>query len=288
MKNLWIYGKNVLISGASSGIGYYVSKILVNRYGCHVYGLGRSEEKLIKAKESILTEQKELLKNAKYKHNGSFEYKVFDVCSLENWKSLKGYLDSQNFKVDILINNAGIMLPFSKFEKQSLEDVERVFKTNFFAYVYSYKIFVKDLKEVKGAIINISSSSALCPVVGAAVYSASKAAIKNFTEAIALEHKKELYISVICPGFTRTELFREGKELTGIIKSFSMKAEKMAKKIVKSIVRKRKRVVLGKDAHLMSGLYRVAPKSTTNMVSGVLKLSHNEMFDLVFENDRKK
>ena len=53
MKKPWIYGKNVVISGASGGIGFSVAKTLIEKYDCKVYGIARNEEKIKKAIESL-------------------------------------------------------------------------------------------------------------------------------------------------------------------------------------------------------------------------------------------
>lgn len=179
-------------------------------------------------------------------------------------------------------------MPFEKFETESIEDAKRVFETNFYSHVYSYKLFCEDLKKSKGALFAISSSSALCPIVGQAVYSASKAAIKNFTEAIKVEHKKDFFVGIIYPGYVRTDLFREQKEMSKLVLSFSMKADKMAKKIVRAVIHKKSRSVLGADAVLMKGLYKFFPRSTPKTISDVLEISKDKMFDKVYTNNPSK
>lgn len=284
VKKQWFYGKNVVLSGASSGIGLELAKLLVVKYGCTVVGLGRSDERLKKAQEEISKF------SSKYANSceGKFIAKTMDVARFEAWKELEIYLQKEDIKIDVLINNAGVILPFEKFENQSIDDAKNVFEINFFAHLYSYKTFVDELKNRRGSIINISSSSALCPVVGEAIYSASKAACRSFTEVISLEHKKEIYIASVCPGYTKTDLFRNEKEVSKLVNSVSMKASKMAKKIIRKIAKKRKRIVLGIDAHLMSGLYRIAPKATPATIASVLKTSKDKMFDGVFPENIKK
>ena len=261
-----------------------MAKIFAVKYKCNIVGLGRTESKLINAKKTI----DEIIEKQKDKFNlrGSFSYKVLDVCDENSWINLKQELDNENFGVDVLINNAGIFLTFDKFENQDIDVAKKVIETNFYSHLYSYKTFIAQLKSVKGAIINIASSSGICPVVGAAIYSASKGATKNFTESLIQEHKKELYISCVCPGYTLTDLFRNEKELGKLVKSFAISGEKMAKKIIKKIKRKKKRIVVGKDAHLMSGLYRFSPSLAMNSITGVLKLSNDKMFDKVFKTDK--
>lgn len=289
MGKKWIIGKNIVISGASGGIGFHIAKILATKYFCNIIGVGRTKEKLENAKNqidfSINETYEKRIKNVKRKEvkKGSFDYELFDVSSFENWQTFKSKLKERNFKIDILINNAGIMLPFDKFENQDLEAAKKVMETNFYSSLYSYKVLIDELKASKGSIINISSSAALCPVIGTAMYSASKAALKNFTEAIREEHKKELYVAYVCPGYTKTELFRNEKEISKLVDKFSSKADVAARKIVKRIVKKRKRIVLGVDAHLMSGFYRLCPKTAPSLVSWVLKTSKDKMFEKLFK-----
>lgn len=271
-KKPWFFGKNILISGASSGIGYNLSKLLATMGG-NVMGLARRVERLEQAKVEI----DEAISNSRSK-SGSFNYEVFDVTG--SWQDLKARLDQRGFKVEILVNNAGIILPFDKFENESLDDLKRVFDTNFFSQIQAYQTFKGDLKAAQGGLVNISSSSALCPVVGQAVYSASKVAVLSFTDSIRVEHKNDFYVAVVCPGYTRTELFRE-QHTSKLVNKISMPAEKMAKKIVRGIKKKKGRMVFGTDAHLMSGMYRMFPKSTPKLVYNVLKKSKDEMFNKI-------
>lgn len=292
IKNKWFYGKNIVLSGASSGIGFEMAKIFAVKYKCNIIGLGRTEEKLVKAKQDIdlLIESQletEKQKNKNYK-KGKFEYFILDVSNEEDWKNLKQELDLRSFKIDILINNAGVFLTFDRFENQTIEKAKKVIETNFYSNVYSYSVFVDDLKQNKGALINIASSAGICPVVGTAIYSASKGATKNFTEALIMEHKKEFFVSCVYPGYTLTELFRNEKDLGKLVKSFAISGEKMAKKIVKKLAKKKRRIVVGKDAHLMSGLYRFSPNLALSLVTGVLDISHDKLFNKVFKREDKE
>lgn len=282
----WLYNKNVIITGASSGIGFFLAKILALKFGCNIIGTGRSEQKLIKAKEQIdelLNDQKESRKHQK----GSYNYYPFDVSNFESWQKFKTNLEEKGFNVDVLINNAGVFLPFENFETQDLDKALKLVQINFYSHLYAYKTFGQTLKNKKGAFISIASSSALCPVVGASVYSASKAATKNFIESLRVEHRKDMFVSLVCPGFADTDLFRE-QELSRLVKSICMPAEKMAKKIVRKIARKRRRIVVGFDAHLMNGFYKIFPRSAGKTIATVLKLAHDPMFDNVFEGNDKK
>lgn len=289
----WLLGKNIIITGASSGIGFNIAKLLASKYFCRVIGTGRNVDKLEKAKNEIEKSIEEYLKKQNKKHKnefekGSFNFYAFDVSNEDAWKQFKQYLDVVGFTPDIVINNAGIFLEFERAETQDVEKMEKVFQTNFLSQVYCYKTFVSVLKENKGGLVNISSSAALCPVVGAAAYSASKAASKNFTQSIMQEHKKEFYIAGVYPGFTKTNLFHEHRQISKLVLKVCQPVEKVAKKIVKKIVKKKKRIVIGADAHLMSGFYRLCPNSAPSVIANILSLSHDQMFDKVFVGNDKK
>ena len=66
-KKLWFCGKNILLTGASSGIGFYLAKILTSKYSCSVIGIGRNVSKLEKAKEEIDKEIEFVSNNKKIK-----------------------------------------------------------------------------------------------------------------------------------------------------------------------------------------------------------------------------
>ena len=287
----WFYGKNIVITGTSSGIGFHLAKLFATKYACNVYGLGRNVLKLENGTK-IIDEQlqaslQKQTQNGKSKIKvGSYNFLTCDVSSFESFSNFKKSLDEKNFKVDIVINNAGVIFEFDRFENQDLEKVKKLFEINFYSHLYSYKLFSEDLKQTKGMLVNISSSSALCPIVGQAVYSASKGAIKNFTEAIRVENKKDFKVLLVCPGFVKTDLFREQKKMSKLVQSVSMNANKASKKIVRAIAWKKRRVVIGFDSFLMNSFYKFFPRSSVGAISGVLKASHDPTFEKVYSVEK--
>lgn len=289
----WILHKNIVITGTSSGIGFELAKLLASKYFCNVYGLGRNLEKLENSKKCIDDEiekqYRKLSSKKQQKHKiGSYQYFQTDVSNYEKFSEYKAKLENIGFKADIVICNAGIMPAFEKFETQSIETAQKVFQTNFFSLVYAYKLFCSDLKNCKGALYGISSSASLCPVVGEALYSASKGAVKNFLESISVEHKKDFFVGAIMPGYVKTELFREQENLSKLVQSISMAPTKMARKIVKVIQKRKRRAVIGFDAHLMNAMYKFFPSSSPRTIGSVLASVHDPMFDKVFDGNDKK
>ena len=281
----WLFNKKVLITGASSGIGKEITKILINKYNCHVLGVNRSEDKLIAFKQELADKQ------------DNFDYYPMDASKLENWQSLYQKLVDNNQTIDILINNAGMMHPFMRFDKIDFDQINKVIDINFYSAVYSTKIFMPMLlKSESGAIVNISSASALCNIPGVSIYSASKSALRAFSETISYEYRKQLYISTVMPGFAKTNLFYSkdnSKQIVAekddnLISKFCMPVEKMARKIVGKLKRKRRRVVVGLDAKFVNFMHKLMPQTTTKLVGGVFKATKLDTFQDIFEQKQPK
>ncbi len=264
-KNL--QNKTIVLTGASSGIGREMSKILVRDYGARVIGVGRNQAKL-----QALTD--ELGEN--------FSYKAFDVSVKENWLAFARELQEKGEGIDLLINNAGVFPTFAKLQDTPSDMVEKITRTNFFSCVYAAETMRTCLGE-RGGIVNICSSAALCSIVGTGAYSASKGALKGFTEALMLEEKGR-YVGLIFPGTTATELFRNDENTkNSALDWIAMKPQKMAKKILKKIAKKRKRAVLGWDAKLMNLTAKIAPVWGLKLICFVMKKSRSKVFDNVFK-----
>ncbi len=280
MKNKRLYGKTVIITGASGGIGFNVAKILIEQYDCKVLGIARNEEKLLSAKNSL---------NGK---SENFSYFPFDVTDRAKWAEFKEYLEKNGIFPDMLINNAGFMLPFAKFEKYSQEEIDDIIKTDFLSVVVATRTLLPLIKKSDTpAIINVSSAAGLCPVVGESLYCAVKYAVRGFTETLIQDYKKQIYVAGVYPGFIRTNILHRmsvvDKE-NKLIQKLMMPAEKAAKKIVKGIRKKKKRIVMGADGRSMSFFGRIMPSLTPSLVTAVLRKSKLELFGEVFNDTNSK
>lgn len=276
MRN-WIKDKYVVLTGASGGIGRELCKLLVSKYGANVIGVGRNEEKM----RSLQVELGE--------HAHRFTYKLFDVSVKENWQAFAKELQEKQLFPSLLINNAGAFPTFRKLKDTPSEVAEHIMQVNYFSAVYGVETILpllKGDKKDKPAVINVSSCAALCTVVGTGVYSASKAALKGYTEALQLEQKGKTYVGLICPGTTATDLF-SGDENTknSALDLVAMRADKMAKKIAKKILKKKKRAVLGWDAKCMTFAAKLMPVKGPALICGVMKASKSKVFKEVFTNE---
>lgn len=271
----WIQNKVVVISGASSGIGRGLAKYFIEKYNCRVIGIGRSDAKM----QSLIAELGERKDN--------FEYKLFDVGQNQNWINLASELDERNIVIDVLINNAGVLPPFDKFERQELSLLETTMQTNFYSYVYAYKALLHSIKKSSSpAIINICSSDALAPLIATAIYSSSKSAIKAFGECIKEEHRGEIFVSNIYPGYTKTDIFRlQNTKQSRLMNLVSMESDKMVRKIARGIVKNKGRMVIGFDAKFMNFMYKVFPRTSQKFFAKVFKTFKVPLFDNVFDKN---
>lgn len=277
MKN-WLKDEYVVLSGASGGIGRQLCKLLIESYGANVIGIGRNEQKMLSLKE-------ELGDNA-----NKFSFKLFDVSAESAWQDFKTHLQENQIYPILLVNNAGMFPTFAKASETPSQVAKRIMDVNYFSAIYAcnaLKSQLRGTKERTPAIVNVSSCAALCTVVGTGIYSASKAALKSYTEALMLEEKGKIHVGLICPGTTATELF-DGDENTknSALTYIAMKADKMAKKIAKKIIRRKKRAVLGIDAKLMSFCAKIMPVKGLFLVRGVMKTSKSKVFKNVFDYEK--
>jgi len=279
MSKCWLSGKTAIVTGASGGMGAGIAATLIKKHGCTVIGIARSEPKMIEFVEELGDEYKD-----------KFSYKLFDVSSRENWESFAAELRENGTKVDILINNAGILPKFKRFDRYSYEEIEQAMNINFYSALYSTKSLLPILLESDTpAIINIDSCAALMTLPGTSIYSASKSALKSFTEALRFEFKDKMYVSVVCPGFTKTNIFRnQGEQSTDrgqkAMDMISTDCDRMVRMIMRGIEFKYPMQIHGFDAHAMSCFNRVIPVYGAMLFGSVMKMANVEIFKEVFDD----
>ena len=179
----------VLITGASSGIGKDMARVLAKQ----------ADELVLVARDVTKLEEvkKELENDAK------IEIISKDLSIEENCKEIHNLVQN----VDILINNAGFG-DCGNFTKTSLEKNLSMIKTNIIAYHILTKLYLTDMKEKNsGKILNVASIAGFMPGPLMATYYATKNYVVRLSEAIREELKKEhskVQISILCPGPVET------------------------------------------------------------------------------------
>ncbi len=177
-----------LITGASSGIGREMAKIL-SRKGYDIIAVARREDKLLSLKEELLT---------------NTEIMCLDVTKREDLEKIAKKL----YEVDIFINNAGFGV-FGDFCSSDLEKELQMIETNVKAVHILTKMAAKAFKEKNsGYILNVASVAAFYPGPLFSAYYASKSYVFRLTEALYEELRREkskVKVSVLCPGPVKTE-----------------------------------------------------------------------------------
>jgi NAD(P)-dependent dehydrogenase (short-subunit alcohol dehydrogenase family) len=186
-------GKSAIITGASSGIGR-ATALLFACEGAKLVIADITENQLAQLRDEITAK------------GGSAVMRKTDVSSEDEVKTLISFALEVYGNIDILVNNAGISGTLDTLEDQNSEEWHRVFDINVMGPVYATKHVITHMKQRhKGSIINIASVAGVRSGAGGNAYSASKAALINFTQTSACEvGGSNVRINAICPGLIET------------------------------------------------------------------------------------
>jgi NAD(P)-dependent dehydrogenase (short-subunit alcohol dehydrogenase family) len=198
-----VQGKTAVITGGTGVLGSAMAYGLAEA-GANVVVLGRRKE----AGEQILNEIK--------KKGGKALFAQADVLNAEELRRAKQEIISAFGAIDILVNAAGgnlpgaVISPDKNFFDLQMPEFEKVVDLNLSGTVLPTQVLCDDMaKRKKGVIINIASMSSYRPITRVVGYSASKAAVMNFTEWLAVEMSKKfgegIRVNAIAPGFFLTE-----------------------------------------------------------------------------------
>ncbi|MBQ9065924.1 MAG: SDR family NAD(P)-dependent oxidoreductase [Clostridia bacterium] len=275
-KGAWLNNKTVVVTGASGGLGAGLAEKLIKEHNCYVIGIARSEAKMKKFVEKLGS------------YADHFEYRLFDVSQKENWKKFAAEMAAADKVPSVLINNAGILPKFKRTDRYSREEIDAAMNINFFSIVYATEEMLPLLlKQSDPAVINVASSASLMTLAGTSFYSASKAALRTYTEALRAEFRKKCYFSVVCPGFTATDIMRDqsgsGKTMN-LISKVSTSCDTMVNWIFKGIENRKPMQVHGFDAWAMDIANRLFPVQGSRLFSAVMRLAHVDIFEEVYKD----
>lgn len=194
---------NIVITGASKGIGYELTKLFAKNENNTVIGIARSKNLLKKLKDECDS----------FNSKNKFKPLVLDIEDHEKIKSnLKNETGRYVGSVDILINNAGFLVN-KPFAETQINDINKTININFISpsVIIQSLIPLLKLSNVKH-VVNISSmggyqGSAKFP--GLSFYSASKAALASLTECLAEEYKNDqISFNCLALGAVNTEMLK--------------------------------------------------------------------------------
>jgi NADP-dependent 3-hydroxy acid dehydrogenase YdfG len=188
-----VESKVVIITGASSGIGAATARLLAKNGASVVLGARRTDRL-----EAIVKDIRA--------EGGTAEYQTLDVTQPNQLKAIVQFAQSKFDRLDVLINNAGVM-PLSTLDQLKVEEWDRMIDVNIKGVLYGIAAALPVMKAQKaGQIINLSSIGGHTVSPTAAVYCATKFAVGAISEGLRQEVGGDIRVTVISPGVTESEL----------------------------------------------------------------------------------
>ncbi|MGZ0879513.1 SDR family oxidoreductase [Priestia megaterium] len=222
-----IEGKVVVITGASSGIGEATARLLAQK-GAHVVLGARRTDRL------------EDLVSAIREKGGSADYQKLDVTNQAQMEEFISYGKNKFGRIDVILNNAGVM-PLSPLEALKIDEWNRMIDVNIRGVLHGIAAGLPIMKKQKsGQFINIASIGAYTVSPTAAVYCATKFAVRAISEGLRQEVGSDIRVTLVSPGVTESELAESisDKKAQQEMKEFrriSIPAEAISRAIVYAI-----------------------------------------------------
>jgi NADP-dependent 3-hydroxy acid dehydrogenase YdfG len=220
-------GKVVVITGASSGIGEATARLLAGHGARLVIGARRVERLAVLVAEIRAG-------------GGTAEYQAVDVTQREQVEDLVGLARRTYGRVDVVVNNAGIM-PLSPLARLQVDEWERTIDVNIKGVLYGIAAALPIMREQKsGQFINVSSLAGHRVFPAAAVYSGTKFAVRAISEGLRQEVAPDIRVTVISPGAVESELAEtisdaETKRWVGEFLADAIPADAIARAILYAI-----------------------------------------------------
>ncbi|PKN68780.1 MAG: hypothetical protein CVU54_12980 [Deltaproteobacteria bacterium HGW-Deltaproteobacteria-12] len=254
--------KNVLITGASSGIGKALSEVFAKE-GAHLFlGCHPAESPALSAWAEDLKRRYGVR---------VYTYPV-DLAAARGPETIHEQIASTGEFIHVLVNNAGLMA-YGDFHRLTLARQEMLIKVNIIAYFRLTHLFAGDMvKRGEGRILNVSSVSAFQPSVHHAVYGATKAFIQNFSEAANQELKGTgVSVCTLNPSYTDTPLLK-GEDFPAHLRWYLIcglsSPEDIARKGLRAFLKGKSVYIPGLRNWLIHAvLLRFVPRRLTDQIS---------------------
>lgn len=230
-----LQGKRALVTGASSGLGVDFAQQLA-AMGCHLVLVARREDRLNTVAADI-----------RQQYGVEVEVAVLDLAAPEAPERLYDRLEAAGKPVDVLVNNAGFGL-YGEFVSLDWDREKNMLDLDIITLVHLTKLFLKDMVARDfGYVLQVASIGAYQPSPLYASYSAAKAFVLSFSEAVnyELRHSK-VRVCTTSPGVTRTEFLQvSGQQPTGYQRLAMMESADVVRISLRAMLRGKPSVVPG-------------------------------------------
>jgi len=243
-------GKTALITGASSGLGVDFATILAER-GCDLVLVARREDRLRTLAEDLTR-----------KHGVQAHAIGMSLSQLGAAQVLYDRVRALNLTVDVLINNAGFGV-YGPFTEIPWEREEEMLRLDIVTLVHLTKLFVRDMVARNfGYVLQVSSIGAYQPSPTYATYSAAKAFVLSFGEALNYELRStNVKVSVLSPGVTETEFLAVAGQRKSLFQRLSMMQSRPVAEIgIEAMLRGKPSKVAGAMNTLTAWSLRFVPR----------------------------
>lgn len=245
-------GKNIVITGASGGIGAEIAKLCAES-GANLVLVARSIEKL-----------KQLQMELQQKHQVRVEVYRLDVSDTEKVKEVFTAIFAEIGEVDILVNNAGFGV-FREAHAATMDEIKGMFNVNVVGLMACTSMVLPKMRErCFGHIINIASQAGKIATPKSSVYSATKHAVLGYTNSLRMELSDyNVLVTSVNPGPIATNFFNIADEKGTYVKNvkkFMLQPEYVAQKVVDSMLTKTREINLPRWMNMGSVVYVLFPR----------------------------
>lgn len=262
--------KTVLVTGGASGIGRAVCEALAAA-GARVYAADINETGL-----------DDLVQNAG--KNGGITAVKLDVSQQKDFQGAIDRVVADHGQLDILINNAGIVVA-GAFSETTTEEIEKIVNVNLWSVLYGSQLaYQQMIKQGQGQIVNVSSSGGLMPVPNQTMYSAIKHAVVGFSHSLREEAAlHEIKVNTVFPGMVQSDLWdsainvkdydmKKNMESTGLK---PIPANDAAKAILQGISADDRSIIFPRINKAIVRLYQLFPETMTKVAVAPLAKPEN-------------